>query len=150
MSLITVSALVNVDASFVFPPYGLPAKKKISVYKTSTVGQYQIIYDAVFRSTPVVTVTQAWLGWGNGDALTLDNATINEINKTYPTVKLGNAQGVGTWRAFTIVLTGPGKPEFDEEEAHDVSEALAKEALDRLGTVVYSMAPESLLIEPNT
>ncbi|KIJ97782.1 hypothetical protein K443DRAFT_9659 [Laccaria amethystina LaAM-08-1] len=124
MSLITVSALVNADASFAFPPYGLPGKKKNSVSKTVTTGQYQIIYDNVFASKPVVTVTQAWLGsLGPAGANTLDGAIINELTDTYTTVKMGDANGSGQWRAFTIVLTGhenlTKKPEHHKEEAHE-------------------------------
>ena len=36
MSVITVSALVNADASFAFQPYGLPEYKAISVSTTTT------------------------------------------------------------------------------------------------------------------
>ncbi|EDR03471.1 uncharacterized protein LACBIDRAFT_331477 [Laccaria bicolor S238N-H82] len=124
MSLITVSAVVNTDASFAFQPYGLPENKSISVHQVATAtGMYQIIYDSIFESTPVVTVTPAWLGnFGCTGGLTVDNAVINEIKKTYVIVKLGDSHGNGQWRPFTIVLTGhcqrlPKKPEH-KEEAH--------------------------------
>jgi hypothetical protein len=43
MSLITVSAIVNADASFVIPPFGLPGKKHISVHQVATApGMYQV------------------------------------------------------------------------------------------------------------
>ena len=45
MSLITISAIVKSDASFAFPPYGLPTNKNISVQKTTTAGQYQVSRD---------------------------------------------------------------------------------------------------------
>ncbi|KIJ97786.1 hypothetical protein K443DRAFT_105124 [Laccaria amethystina LaAM-08-1] len=107
MSLITVSAVVNADTSFAFRPYGLPENKNISVLKESTTGLYQIIYDTVFISPPVVTVTQAWLGnFGGGGGETLDNAVVNDITNTYATVKVGDGNGNGQWRSFTIVLTG--------------------------------------------
>ncbi|EDR03476.1 uncharacterized protein LACBIDRAFT_331492 [Laccaria bicolor S238N-H82] len=124
MSLITVSAIVNADTSFAFQPYGLPQNKSISVYKVASIeGMYQIIYDTVFASTPVVTVTQAWLGsLGSAGGLTIDNAAINEITKTYATVKMGDGNGNGQWRPFTVVLTGYQnvtdlkKPEHEEDD----------------------------------
>lgn len=43
MSLITISAIVKADGSFVFPPFGLPGKKTISVNQVTTVtGVYQV------------------------------------------------------------------------------------------------------------
>ena len=43
MSLITVSAIVNADASFAFRPYGLPENKSISVNPVASVeGMYQV------------------------------------------------------------------------------------------------------------
>lgn len=96
MSLITISAIVKADASFAFPPYGLPTNKNISVQKTTTTGQYQITYDGVFASMPVVTVTQAWLGTpGSSGGSAYDNAVVNEITKAYTTVKVGDGNGHG-------------------------------------------------------
>ncbi|EDR03459.1 uncharacterized protein LACBIDRAFT_307172 [Laccaria bicolor S238N-H82] len=107
MTLITISAIVKADGTFVFPPFGLPAKKSISVNQTSTSGQYQIIYDTVFEGLPVVTATPAWLGqYGSGGGSPLDGAVINELTKSFTTIKLGDSLGNSTWRPFTIVLTG--------------------------------------------
>ena len=100
MSLVTVSAVVQADGSFLFPPFGLPPKRSISVNRTITPGQFQvssnrgghhcsnlfifvqIIYDSVFEGLPVVTVSPAWLGlYGPGGGSPLDGAVINEITK---------------------------------------------------------------------
>jgi len=76
MSLITVSAVVNTDASFAFQPYGLPENKSISVHQVATA---TCMYVSNMR---VVTVTPAWLGnCGCTGGSTLDNAIINEIKK---------------------------------------------------------------------
>ena len=87
----------------------------------------------------MVTVTQAWLGsLGSGGGSTVDNADINEITKvrnhgwyenlselldqTYATVKMGDGNGNGRWRPFTLVLTGYQtvtdleKPEHKEDD----------------------------------
>ena len=101
MSLITISALVKPDASFAFQPFGLPAKRNISVHQVASApGMYQvcfkrwrssllilihfcqIIYDSVFEGLPVVTATPAWLGqWGPGGGSPLDGLVINEITE---------------------------------------------------------------------
>ncbi|EDR03475.1 uncharacterized protein LACBIDRAFT_331486 [Laccaria bicolor S238N-H82] len=122
MSLITISAIVKADASFAFPPYGLPTNKNISVQKTTTTGQYQITYDGVFASMPVVTVTQAWLGTlGSSGGSAYDNAVVNEItkflDKAYTTMKVGGGDGHGQWRSFTVVLTGYQNVDKKEGEA---------------------------------
>ncbi|KIJ91757.1 hypothetical protein K443DRAFT_14136 [Laccaria amethystina LaAM-08-1] len=124
MSLITISALVNADGSFAFPPFGLPSKRNISVHQVASVqGLYQIIYDTVFESTPVLTATPAWLGeFGPSGGSTLDGAIINDLTKTFATVKLGDGGGNGQWRPFTIVLTGHEllrKTPQHLEEAHE-------------------------------
>ena len=53
MSLITVSAIVNADASFAFRPYGLPENKSISVNPVASVeGMYQVSLSGRDHSQP--------------------------------------------------------------------------------------------------